>query len=61
MSELIPQNAGRIKEQLRTVEFALKKINLADDTEQDILDALMIINKASYTAMLVVKQDIQEH
>lgn len=61
MSELIPQNISRVKEQIRTMEFALKKINLAEDNEQDILDALMIVNKASYTAMLVIKQDIQEH
>lgn len=61
MSELIPQNISRVKEQIRTMEFALKKINLAEDSEQDILDALMIVNKASYTALLVVKQDIQEH
>lgn len=50
----------RIKEQLEMIRIAEKKINLADDTEQDIVASLKIINKASFQAMQVVEQDIRE-
>lgn len=60
MSQIRPTNLGRIKEQLEMIRIAEKKINLADDPEQDIMASLKIINKASYTAMCVVEQDIQE-
>lgn len=60
MSEIRPTNLNRIKEQLEMIRIAEKKINLAEDTEQDIIASLKIINKASYQAMQVVEQDMRE-
>ena len=60
MSEIQPINLNRIKEQLEMIRIAEKKINLAEDTEQDIIASLKIINKASYQAMQVVEQDLRE-
>ena len=60
MSEITPTNLTRLKEQLEMIRITEKKIDLANDPEQDIMASLKIINKASYTAMCVVEQDIQE-
>lgn len=60
MNSIRPTNMKRIKEQLEMIRIAEKKINLADDTEQDIVASLKIINKASFQAMQVVEQDIRE-
>lgn len=60
MSHIRPTNINRIKEQLEMMRIAEKKINLADDSEQDIIASLKIINRASYTAMCVVEQDVRE-
>ena len=60
MSEITPTNLNRLKEQLEMIRITEKKIDLANDPEQDIMTSLKIINKASYTAMCVVEQDIQE-
>ena len=60
MSEIQTINLNRIKEQLEMIRIAEKKINLAEDTEQDIIASLKIINKASYQAMQVVEQDLRE-
>ena len=60
MSEIRPTNLARIKEQLEMIRIAEKKINLAEDPEQDIIASMKIINKASYQAMQVVEQDMRE-
>lgn len=54
------QNLKRMKEQLEMIRISEKKIDLAMDSEQDIMASLKIINKASYTAMCVLNQDMQE-
>lgn len=58
MNSLIPQNLGHVKEQLASIETVLKKIDLANDNEKDLLNQLNIINKASYSAMQTIKADI---
>lgn len=60
MNSIRPTNMKRIKEQLEMIRIAEKKINLAEDTEQDIIASLKIINKASFQGMQVVEQDIRE-
>lgn len=59
MNQLIPQNIGHVKDQLAAIETVLKKIDLANDTEKDLLNQLNIINKASYSAIQTIKADIQ--
>lgn len=60
MSEIRPTNLNRIKEQLEMIRIAEAKIDLANDSERDIVAALKIVNKASYQAMQVVEQDMRE-
>lgn len=60
MSQIRMQNLKRMKEQLEMIRISEKKIDLAMDSEQDIMASLKIINKASYTAMCVLNQDMQE-
>lgn len=60
MSEIRPTNLNRIKEQLEMIRIAEAKIDLANDSERDIIAALKIVNKASYQAMQVVEQDMRE-
>lgn len=60
MNHIRPTSLNRIKEQLEMIRVTEKKINLADDDEQDLIASLKVINKASYTALCVVQQDIQE-
>ena len=59
MNQLIPQNLAHVKEQLAAIGTVLKKIDLANDTEKDLLNQLNIINKASYSAIQTIKADIQ--
>ena len=59
MTQLIPQNLGHVKEQLAAIGTVLKKIDLANDSEKDLLNQLNIINKASYSAIQTIKADIQ--
>lgn len=58
MNQIIPQNIAHIREQLATIELSARKIDLANDTEKDLLTQLNTINKASYSAMNTIKQDI---
>lgn len=60
MCEIRPTNLNRIKEQLEMIRIAEAKIDLANDSERDIIAALKIVNKASYQAMQVVEQDMRE-
>lgn len=60
MSEIRPTNINRIKEQLEMIRIAEAKIDLANDSERDIIAALKIVNKSSYQAMQVVEQDLRE-
>lgn len=59
MNNIIPQNLGHVKEQLASIDTVLRKIDLANDTEKDLLNQLNIINKASYSAIQTIKADIQ--
>lgn len=59
MNKLIPQNLGHVKEQIASIDTVLRKIDLANDTEKDLLNQLNIINKASYSAIQTIKADIQ--
>lgn len=59
MNAIIPQNIEHVKEQLAAIGTVLKKIDLANDTEKDLLNQLNIINKASYSAIQTIKADIQ--
>lgn len=59
MNQLIPQNLGHVKEQLASIDTVLRKIDLAEDSEKDLLNQLNIINKASYSAIQTIKADIQ--
>lgn len=58
MNTIIPQNIEHIKEQLATIELCVRKIDLANDSEKDLLTQLNTINKASYSAMNTIRQDI---
>lgn len=58
MNQIIPQNIEHVREQLATIELSVRKIDLANDTEKDLLTQLNTINKASYSAMNTIKQDI---
>ena len=59
MNKLIHQNLEHVKEQLAAIGTVLKKIDLANDSEKDLLNQLNIINKASYSAIQTIKADIQ--
>lgn len=59
MNKLIPQNLGHVKEQIASIDTVLRKIDLANDSEKDLLNQLNIINKASYSAIQTIKADIQ--
>lgn len=59
MNKLIPQNLEHVKEQIASIDTVLRKIDLANDTEKDLLNQLNIINKASYSAIQTIKADIQ--
>lgn len=59
MNQIVPQNINHIKEQLASIGTVLKKIDLANDTEKDLLNQLNIINKSSYSAIQTIKADIQ--
>lgn len=59
MNKLIHQNLEHVKEQLASIDTVLRKIDLANDTEKDLLNQLNIINKASYSAIQTIKADIQ--
>lgn len=58
MNAIIPQNIEHIKEQLASISTVMRKIDLADDSEKDLINQLNIINKASYSAINTIKQDI---
>lgn len=58
MNAIIPQNIEHVKEQLATIELTVRKIDLANDNERDLLTQLNTINKASYSAINTIKQDI---
>lgn len=58
MNNIIPQNVGHVKEQLASIDTVLRKIDLANDSEKDLLNQLNIINKASYSAIQTIKADI---
>lgn len=58
MNAIVPQNIAHVKEQLATIELAVRKIDLANDSEKDLLTQLNTINKASYSAMNTIKQDV---
>jgi hypothetical protein len=58
MNAIIPQNIEHIKEQLATIELTVRKIDLANDNERDLLTQLNTINKASYSAIQTIKADI---
>lgn len=58
MNNLVPQNLGHVKEQLASIDTVLRKIDLANDSEKDLLNQLNIINKASYSAIQTIKADI---
>ncbi len=58
MNAIIPQNIEHIKEQLATIELTIRKIDLANDNERDLLTQLNTINKASYSAIQTIKADI---
>lgn len=59
MNNIIPQNLAHVKEQIASIDTVLRKIDLANDTERDLLSQLNIINKASYSAIQTIKADIQ--
>jgi len=59
MNNIIPQNLAHVKEQIASIDTVLRKIDLANDTERDLLNQLNIINKASYSAIQTIKADIQ--
>ena len=59
MNAIIPQNIEHVKEQLATIELTIRKIDLANDNEKDLLTQLNTINKASYSAIQTIKADIQ--
>lgn len=59
MNQLIHQNLEHVKEQLASIDTVLRKIDLANDSEKDLLNQLNIINKASYSAIQTIKADIQ--
>lgn len=59
MNKIVHQNLEHIKEQLASIDTVLRKIDLANDTEKDLLNQLNIINKASYSAIQTIKADIQ--
>lgn len=59
MNNIIPQNLAHVKEQIASIDTVLRKIDLANDTEKDLLNQLNIINKASYSAIQTIKADIQ--
>jgi hypothetical protein len=58
MNAIIPQNIEHVKEQLATIELTVRKIDLANDNERDLLTQLNTINKASYSAIQTIKADI---
>ena len=58
MNAIIPQNIEHIKEQLATIELTVRKIDLANDNERDLLTQLNTINKASYSAIQTIRADI---
>lgn len=58
MNAIIPQNIEHVKEQLATIELTVRKIDLANDNERDLLTQLNAINKASYSAIQTIKADI---
>lgn len=58
MNAIIPQNIEHVKEQLATIELTIRKIDLANDNERDLLTQLNTINKASYSAIQTIKADI---
>lgn len=58
MNAIIPQNIEHVKEQLATIELTIRKIDLANDNERDLLTQLNAINKASYSAIQTIKADI---
>ncbi len=59
MNNIIPQNLAHVKEQIASIDTVLRKIDLANDNERDLLNQLNIINKASYSAIQTIKADIQ--
>lgn len=59
MNQLIHQNLEHVKEQIASIDTVLRKIDLANDSEKDLLNQLNIINKASYSAIQTIKADIQ--
>lgn len=59
MNAIIPQNIEHVKEQLSSIATVLKKIDLANDSENDLVSQLNIINKASYSAIQTIKMDVQ--
>lgn len=59
MNKLVHQNLEHVKEQLASIDTVLRKIDLANDSEKDLLNQLNIINKASYSAIQTIKADIQ--
>jgi hypothetical protein len=59
MNKIVHQNLEHIKEQLASIDTVLRKIDLANDSEKDLLNQLNIINKASYSAIQTIKADIQ--
>ena len=59
MNNIIPQNLAHVKEQIASIDTVLRKIDLANDNEKDLLNQLNIINKASYSAIQTIKADIQ--
>ena len=58
MNAIIPQNIEHVKEQLATIELTIRKIDLANDDERDLLTQLNTINKASYSAIQTIRADI---
>lgn len=58
MNAIIPQNIEHVKEQLATIELTVRKIDLANDDERDLLTQLNTINKASYSAIQTIRADI---
>lgn len=58
MNAIIPQNIEHVKEQLATIELTIRKIDLANDNERDLLTQLNTINKASYSAIQTIRADI---
>lgn len=60
MSEIRPSNLNRIKEQLEMIRIAEAKIDLLQDSEQDLIASLKIVNRSSYQAMQIIEQDIRE-